>query len=117
MNRQAFKVSFQDSVAEEMFDGLGVRRVGLTEEHQTSDNLSVLNHGILKPGLKLPWFYHEDKDEVIIVNKGSGIMHFEEAEPISIAEGDVLYVPAKTKHSLENNGSSNLEAVFLKVYA
>ena len=41
-----------------------------TEEDGTSPHLHVLNHGVLKSGLRLPWYLHEDKDEVILVLKG-----------------------------------------------
>ncbi len=114
--RNAFKVNFNDLPPEDTFDGLGIRRLGLTAEHATSKNLDVLNHGTMKPGLRLPWFLHDDRDEIIVVTKGTALMHIDGAEAISLGEGDVLCVPAKTRHSLENVGDSDFEGIFLKVF-
>ena len=116
MSREPFKISFKDSEPESQIDGQAERRVGFTEDHATSQNLHVLNHGLLRPGLRLPWFYHEDKDEVIVVLEGSGVMHIDGGDPIELAAGDVLNVPAKTRHSLENNSSADLKAIFFKVF-
>ncbi len=69
----------------------------------------------MKPGLRLPWFLHEDKDEMIVVLQGAGVMYFKSAEPIELKSGDTLCVPAGIEHSLENTGDSDFEAIFFKV--
>ena len=115
MIRKPFKVSFDESVSEPLFEGRAERKFGFTENHPTSPNLHVLNQGVLRPGLRLPWFLHEDKDEVIIVLDGTGTMHIEGGENIELQPGDVLNIPAKTRHSLENTGATDFRGVFFKV--
>jgi len=114
-NRKPFKINFNESVSESLFGGQAERKLGFTENHQTSPNLNVLNQGILKSGLRLPWFFHEDKDEVIIVLEGTGAMHIEGGDTIQLNVGDVLNVPAKTRHSLENTGLTDFIGIFFKV--
>ena len=115
MSRNPFKINFDESVSESLFEGRAERKIGFTENHPTSPNLHVLNQGVLRPGLRLPWFFHEDKDEVIVVLEGTGTMHIDGGDTIELKPGDVLNVPAKTRHSLENTGTTDFRGVFLKV--
>ncbi len=115
--RKPFKRNWNLSTPEIAFEGLGERRKVFLEEDHTSAHLNVLNHGVMKPGLRLPWFLHDDKDEIIIVLKGSGVIHFKEADSLLIEVGDVVCIPANIHHSVENTSAANLEAVFLKVYS
>jgi quercetin dioxygenase-like cupin family protein len=114
--RKPFKRNWKTSQQELLFDNQAVRRTGLASNDPTSPNFEVLNHGVLKPGLRLPWFFHEDKDEVILVLKGRSTVHFQEADSIELVEGDVLCIPGGIHHSIENRSEENFEAVFIRVF-
>lgn len=113
-DRTPFKKKFSEP--EIHFEGKGERRVGFTEEDLTSEHFHVLNHGTVKPGFRLPWFLHEDKDEVIVVLEGTAAVHFKEHHPIQLEVGETIYIPAGVEHSVENTGESDFKGIFFKVF-
>ena len=110
-----FKKSFEALPPEVLFDGKGIRKRGILPEDPTSSHLHVLNHGTLKPGLRLPWFCHDDWDETIVMLSGEGTPHVEGKDDLHLEAGEIAYVPAKVSHALENTGSEDLVALFFKV--
>lgn len=46
------------------------------------------------------WHFHEDTDEVFIVQKGNMIMHYRDAS-IALSQGDMIVVPKNKEHKPE----------------
>jgi len=55
--------------------------------------------------------YHRNRDEIYYIVKGRGIMKVNN-EVRAIREGDVILIPKKSVHSLENKGEEPLILVF-----
>ncbi|MGH2934618.1 MAG: cupin domain-containing protein [Gaiellaceae bacterium] len=80
----------------------------IRELHHTA--LQSLAEATLEPGQATERHYHAASEEIYVVTKGSGSMEIE-GEVRRVAKGDAVLIPARARHALENNGTSEL--VFL----
>jgi quercetin dioxygenase-like cupin family protein len=71
----------------------------LTAEHNTKEPGEIL--GLLVPGSKVPYHYHESRESVIFVISGDGI-EIIEGDEFPIKVGGVQYIPAGEKHTTVN---------------
>lgn len=63
---------------------------------------------IVMPGDKGgAYHYHEKREHLIFIIKGEGV-EIVEGEEFSVKAGDVIYVPAKVKHTLINKSDKEL---------
>lgn len=117
MKRAPFKRSISEVAQHEAHNGVGLRRVLLSPELPIAKSLQAMTHGIMKPKSSLGWHLHDDKDEVILLVRGSGVVHIDGGESLSCSAGDILYIPAGNRHRIENVSDSELEGFFFRVFA
>ena len=80
----------------------------IRELHRTA--LQSLAEATLEPGQASERHYHVTSEEIYVVTKGSGSLEID-GETRRVVRGDSVLIPAGARHTLENNGTSEL--VFL----
>ena len=70
---------------------------------------STIHENVINPGGSVPWHFH-DVEEVIVVLEGAGECQTEEAAE-AYSGGDVIILPAGTRHSLRNVGRIPLRQI------
>jgi quercetin dioxygenase-like cupin family protein len=63
---------------------------------------SDIHENVINPGVTVPWHFHAT-EEVIVVLEGQGECRTDEGSETYRA-GDVIILPARVKHSLQNSG-------------
>jgi|GEM_PF-3047490 len=116
MTRKPFKHHWPELPQQEAHNSAGLRRLILSDLQPISSSLQAMTHGVLKPHSSLDWHLHEDKDEVILVSSGSGLVKFDNNKEFDIKKGDVVYIPSGNRHKLENPTEEPLEAFFFRVF-
>ena len=83
----------------------------LVDRESVGSGSLVANHFTLKPGKSTEGASHPAPyDELYCVLKGTGVVRLGEAEEtFELEPNTVVFIPGGTMHSLENNGSENLE--------
>jgi mannose-6-phosphate isomerase-like protein (cupin superfamily) len=71
----------------------------------------VAGRVVLKPGEAMHRHSTENNEELLIVLHGRGQVVFGR-EPVTIAAGEVLYVPPRTEHEVRNDGPEELRYIF-----
>ena len=74
----------------------------LLDDKNSEAKTTHINHGILKKGGKLEYGAHPGFDETYVILKGRCILKID-GEYMEIQEGDIIYIPAGIKHSLDNS--------------
>lgn len=77
----------------------------IRELHRTA--LQSLAEATLEPGQATERHYHATSEEIYVVTKGSGSMELD-GEVRRVAKGDAVLIPAGARHTLENDGTSEL---------
>ena len=77
----------------------------LTAEHGAKELGGTF--GLLTPGTRVPYHYHNKRESVITVISGQGI-EIMDGEEIPISTGDVFFIPAGVKHTTVNNSNADL---------
>ena len=67
----------------------------------------------LKPGELIGEHKTENKEEVIIILKGSATIYFGKNKKLKAAQNSFVYIPPETLHNVENSGSKNLQYVYV----
>ena len=65
----------------------------------------------LKEGARTPENTHPDEEEIYLILKGEGLVRIGDEEE-RVSGGDVLYVPAKTRHEVICDSSAGLEYLY-----
>ena len=78
---------------------------------ESAENMS-LAIGIFQPGEGLILHDHPKEEEFYYILCGVGTVTLGEQEK-QVKPGDMLYVPAGTKHKIVNTGSEELRSVFI----
>ncbi|MBF0277873.1 MAG: cupin domain-containing protein [SAR324 cluster bacterium] len=75
----------------------------LTNEHDAKDMGGMF--GVLAPHSQVPYHYHEKRESIImaISGKATEVMNGEE---FPFEEGDVIFIPAKMKHTTINRSDN-----------
>jgi quercetin dioxygenase-like cupin family protein len=76
----------------------------LTKEHQ-AENLGGM-FGLLVAGSQVPYHYHNNRESVIIAISGEATEVIEGKE-FPIKAGDVLFIPAREKHTTINRSKED----------
>ena len=97
-------MSTRDSVREQARDNKDFRRVAATGPH------SQIVLMCLQPGEAIGEEVHDDTDQLFIVAKGEGEAELAGA-PRRLEKGEVLLVPAGTRHDIRNTGKKRLRLV------
>lgn len=77
----------------------------IRELHHTP--VQSLAEAALEPGQATQRHYHERSEEIYFVTKGSGELEVD-GEIRTVRPGDAILIPAGARHTLENNGTSEL---------
>ena len=72
-----------------------------------SSAMMITTFGLLAPGTRVPYHYHNKRESVITVISGQGI-EIMDGEEIPISTGDVFFIPAGVKHTTVNNSNADL---------
>ena len=97
-------MSTQDSIREQARDNKDFRRVAATGP------FSQIVLMCLKPGEAIGEEVHDDTDQIFLVAKGEGEAVLADA-PRRLEKGDLLLVPAGTRHDIRNTGDKRLRLV------
>ena len=68
---------------------------------------------ILKPQEAVGEHKTTDKEEAIIILKGSAIVHYGKNKKIKALENSFIYIPAETVHNISNPGRVVLKYVYI----
>jgi len=115
--RKPFKQHWPDLPQEGAHNSAGLRRIVLNEAFPIASSLQAMTHGVLKPRSSLDWHLHEDKDEIILITQGSGLLHLSDEERFKVKKGDVVYIPSGNRHKLENPTDDPIEGFFLRIFS
>lgn len=77
----------------------------LTRQHKARDLGGMF--GLLGPGHRVPYHYHNRRESIIFVISGEGIEVIE-GEEIAIKAGDLLHIAAGEKHATLNRSDKDL---------
>ncbi len=69
----------------------------------------------LKPGEEIGEHSTEEREEVIVVLNGRGVVYYSEGSCLDIEADCVVYMPPNTKHNVKNTGSELLSYIFVVV--
>ena len=97
-------MSTQDSIREQARENKDFRRVAATGPY------SQIVLMCLKPGEAIGEEVHGDTDQIFLVAKGEGEAVLADA-PRRLEKGDLLLVPAGTRHDIRNTGDKRLRLV------
>ena len=88
-------------------DAVAGGRVFAGEDHAASVSLVLID---ARPGCRQPPHSHAT-EEVVAVHAGSATLHLGEEQARTVTAGEVVRVPARVVHWLENRGSEPVQAV------
>ncbi len=86
----------------------------LLDDKNSEAKSTHINHGILKKGGKLEYGSHPGYDETYVILKGKCLLKID-GEFMHIQEGDIIFIPADVKHSLDNS-DGKADLVLLTVW-
>jgi len=67
----------------------------------------------LKPKELIGEHKTEEKEEIIIILKGSAIVYYGKNKKIRAARNTFIYIPPETTHNVKNSGSKILQYVYV----
>ena len=114
--KRFIKSNIHDIPFEDAHGGAGKRKMLVKPEQVESPYLEAVVNTYLKQGDIFDWHFHQDTDEIFIVQQGEGIYYCEN-EKTSYKEGDVMITPANLKHKIEAKGDKISEFYFIRVKA
>jgi len=108
------KQNINDIPVETAHGGAGSRQLLVTPDKLTSPYFEAFTKGFLEVGKIFDWHEHKDIDEIYIVLKGFG-KFFCNDEVIDYKVGDIITIPANTKHKIEALGNKTSEYYFIRI--
>lgn len=69
---------------------------------------------ILPPGGKTPYHYHNRRESILIVISGRA-KELVDGKKIPLEPNDILFIPAKQKHGVQNDSSSEFRFIEFQV--
>ncbi|MEK7633327.1 MAG: cupin domain-containing protein [Patescibacteria group bacterium] len=109
-----FKQNIKDVLIEPAHGGSGSRQLLVTPDKLTSPYFGAFTKGFLDVGKTFDWHSHTDFDEIYIVLKGQGKFYCDN-EVVNYNVGDIITIPADTKHKIEALGNENNEYYFFRI--
>jgi mannose-6-phosphate isomerase-like protein (cupin superfamily) len=67
----------------------------------------------LKPGESVGWHSTSTNEEALVILRGSGVAKVEGHPDVPLTEKMLAYIPPATRHNVTNNGTIDLEYVWL----
>ncbi len=81
----------------------------------THNDYMIVGRHKIAPGHAHPPNSHDNEEECFYVMAGTGVAVIEESEmPVTV--GSFVYVPRNTRHSMKNNGPTDLEYLFFGAF-
>ena len=108
------KQNIKDIPIEVAHGGAGSRQLLVTPDKLTSSYFEAFTKGFLEAGKIFDWHEHKDIDEIYVVLKGIGKFHCGN-EVVNYQVGDIITIPANTKHKIEALGNETNEYYFFRV--
>ncbi|GJM13034.1 MAG: hypothetical protein DHS20C12_14370 [Pseudohongiella sp.] len=71
------------------------------------EDVSIARARVAK-GQRTRWHYLLDTTERYVILEGSGLVELGSEEPLSVAAGDVVIIPANTRQRIRNTGEADL---------
>lgn len=106
----------KDIPKEEAHGGSGRRKVYASPEHLQSTAFEMMTHGFMPAGGMYDWHDHPGVEEIMVVVKGTGLVHDEDGE-YPYEPGDVFVFPAGVRHKISNPTTHENEFIFVRVKA
>jgi len=80
-----------------------------------SSKIKGLRSGLvtLKPRESIGEHKTEKKEEVIVILKGSALIHYGKNRKIKAPQNTFVYIPPETVHNVTNSGSSKLRYLYV----
>jgi mannose-6-phosphate isomerase-like protein (cupin superfamily) len=75
---------------------------------QCLKSITYVSLAKLQPSLSYERHEHNDHEEIYYIINGTGHITIED-EIANFRDGDVIYIPAKTSHSITNDGNEMVE--------
>ncbi len=67
----------------------------------------------LKPGERVGWHSTSANEEALVILRGSGVANIEGRADVPLKEKVLAYIPPSTRHNVTNNGTGDLEYVWV----
>lgn len=99
---------------EDAHGGSGQRKVYASPDHLQSTAFEMMTHGFTPAGGMYDWHDHPGVEEIMVVVKGTGLVHDEDGE-YPYEPGDVFVFPADTQHKISNPTDQENEFIFVRV--
>jgi len=111
---RATDIETQPASHEDPGDPTVLKKVMLQNRDLIAGNVQMINWSTLLPEKAFRGHYHDNMEEVFIIVKGRAkiMVDDEEAE---ISDGDVVVIPAKSVHTMENLGQDNVVFISLGI--
>ena len=77
-------------------------------KYQCLKAITYVSLAMLEPGLSYEPHEHKDHEEVYYITKGRGSIRIDN-EVGQFKDGDIIYIPEKTMHSMINDGKEAIE--------
>ena len=84
----------------------------LIDRTTSSINQCSLAEEILPPGASVSPHHHEVIEEIYYVIEGEGVMKINEEER-EVGEGDAIYIPRFSRHTLTNTGEEPMKIILV----
>ena len=107
-------VNINDIPIEQAHGGSGARQMLVTPDRLTTKNFEAMTKGYLKAGAEFDWHKHTSIDEYFLVLKGRGKFYWED-EIINYKEGDIITIPANSRHKIVATGDVDNEFYFVRI--
>ena len=69
---------------------------------------------VLPPKSETPYHYHNRRESIMVILSGRG-KELVEGKKVTIQAGDTLFIPAKEKHGIVNDGDTELRFIEFQV--
>ena len=108
-------------VGDNMAKEVQVVELNDTREYQRLIDGTEQSYGLkagrvfLEPGQACGLHSTHDKEELLVILNGTGLLKTGQANEHRISQGSVAYIPPQTQHDVQNDGTSPLAYVFCVV--
>ena len=106
----------ENSVKEKLKDGIGfVDFKQIASSDELFNKVKMFSTLTIKPGNSIGYHTHVGEEEVMLINKGSGL-YKDDGEESIVNPGDVTICFENHYHGITNNTSEDLELIAMVLY-
>ncbi|MBW2208136.1 MAG: cupin domain-containing protein [Deltaproteobacteria bacterium] len=111
---RAAEIEIQPASHEDSQAPAVIKKVMLARDDLQEGSVQMINWSTLLSEKTFRKHYHDNMEEVFIIVKGRAriMVDDEEAE---ISDGDIVVIPAKSVHTMENLGQDNMDFISLGI--